>query len=75
MVGIRRDHQGGFYFRRADGRVIPPCGYRAVDAAPDAEELSFTNTSAEGSMAAVVKRAKPSAEVREERAGYRHRRW
>jgi hypothetical protein len=76
---IRRDHRGGFYFRRADGRVIPPCGYRAADAEPDAEELAFTNTSAEGSagasaegfLAAVVKRHKPSAEVREAQARYR----
>ena len=68
---IRLDHQGGFYFRRADGRVIPTCGYRTADAEPDAEELAFTNTSAdasaaaEGYLAAVVRRAKPSAEVRE----------
>jgi len=62
---IRRDHQGGFYFRRADGRVIPSCGYRAADAEPDAEELAFTNTSAEGFLAAVVRHAKPSAEVRD----------
>jgi hypothetical protein len=76
---IRRDHRGGFYFRRADGRVIPPCGYRVADAEPDAEELAFTNSSAEASaaaseegfLAAVVKRQKPSAEVREARARYR----
>jgi hypothetical protein len=76
---IRRDHRGGFYFRRADGRVIPPCGYRAADAEPDAEELAFTSTSAEASadisaevvLAAVVKRHKPSAEVREARTRYR----
>jgi hypothetical protein len=76
---IRRDHRGGFYFRRADGRVIPPCGYRAADAEPDAEELALTNPSAEGSagasaegfLAAIVKRQKPSAEVREAQALYR----
>jgi 5-methylcytosine-specific restriction endonuclease McrA len=59
---IRRDHQEVWYFQRADGRVIPACGYRAVDAEPDPEELSGTNTSAEGFLAAVVKRAKPAWE-------------
>jgi hypothetical protein len=28
---IRRDHRGENYFVRADGRVIPRCGYRADD--------------------------------------------
>ena len=59
---LRRDHQGGMYFRRADGRVIPPCGYRAVDTEPDPVDLE--DTSAEAFMAAVVRRRKPSAEVR-----------
>ena len=67
---VRRDHQGGVYFRRADGRVIPACGYRAADAEPDAEDLQ--NTSAEGFLAALVKRPKPSAEVWEEGPCYRN---
>jgi hypothetical protein len=58
---VRRDHQGSVYFRRADGRVIPACGYRAVDAEPDPEDLQ--DTSAEGFLAELVKRPKPSAEV------------
>jgi hypothetical protein len=28
---IRRDYRGEYYFARADGRVIPRCGYRADD--------------------------------------------
>ncbi|MFU8817608.1 MAG: DUF222 domain-containing protein [Pseudomonadales bacterium] len=67
---LRRDHQGGFYFRRADGRVIPSCGYSAEDAQPDPEELAFTNTSAEAFLAAAVQHKKPSAEVREAVARY-----
>jgi hypothetical protein len=59
---IRRDHQSKLYFQRADGRVIPACGYRAVDAEPDPEELSSMKTSAEGFLAAAVKRSKPSWE-------------
>ena len=65
---LRRDHQGELYFRRADGRVIPGCGYRAADAEPDPVDLE--DTSAEGFLADMVKRRKPSAEVREGKAEY-----
>ncbi|HLF11199.1 MAG TPA: HNH endonuclease signature motif containing protein, partial [Gammaproteobacteria bacterium] len=76
---LRRDQDGELYFQRADGRVIPRCGYRADDAYPldDAHEHSADmendpeNPSAEGWLAAVVIRRKPSAEVREERGVYR----
>jgi len=33
--GIRRDYRGERYFVRADGRVIPRCGYRAADYTDD----------------------------------------
>ena len=66
---IRRDAEERIYFERADGRVIPPCGYDADDARPDPVDLE--ETSAEGWLAALVKRRKPSAEVREQRAVYR----
>jgi hypothetical protein len=32
---IRRDHSGGWYFRRPDGRAIPRCGYQADDMLDD----------------------------------------
>jgi hypothetical protein len=35
---IRRDHQGEYYFVRADGRAIPRCGYLADDCTDDAPE-------------------------------------
>jgi hypothetical protein len=34
---IRRDYRGENYFTRADGRVIPRCGYRADDYTDDVE--------------------------------------
>ena len=61
--GIRRDAEGQIYFRRADGRVIPRCGYDPEDARPDPTDLE--NTSAEGWLADLVRRRHPSAEVRE----------
>lgn len=67
--GIRRDTEGQIYFQRADGRVIPRCGYDPEDARPDPVDLE--DTSAEGWLAALVKRRKPSAEVREEAGAYR----
>lgn len=57
---IRRDEQERLYFRRADGRVIPPCGYRTEDAEPDPEDLE--HTSARAWLAAVVQGRDPSAE-------------
>jgi len=66
---IRRDAEERVYFERADGRVIPPCGYAAEDARPDA--VALEDTSAEGWLAALVKRRKPSAEVRERNAPFR----
>ena len=65
---IRRDHEGAIYFHRADGRVIPRCGYRPEDALPDS--LVMGDTSAEGWLAAMVNGRKPSAEVREEAPVY-----
>jgi len=65
---IRRDAEERIYFERADGRVIPPCGYAAEDARPDPVDLE--DTSAEGWLAALVKRRKPSAEVRDQRREY-----
>lgn len=66
---IRRDAEERVYFERADGRVIPPCGYAAEDARPD--PITLEDTSAEGWLAALVKRRKPSAEVRERNAPFR----
>lgn len=61
--GIRRDAEGQMYFQRADGRVIPRCGYDTEDARPD--PIHLEHTSAEGWLAGLVKRPRPSAEVRE----------
>jgi len=69
---IRRDADHRQYFQRADGRVIPPCGYDAEDARPDPVDLE--NTSAEGWLEALVQRPKPSAEVRDRRGVYLIRR-
>ena len=43
---IRRDYRGDHYFVRADGRVIPRCGYRADDYT---DEVDGENPSTEGS--------------------------
>ena len=67
-----RDGAPRLYFQRADGRVIPPCGYRTADAEPDPEDLQ--GTSARDWLAAVANGRKPSAEgseVREAAAVYR----
>ena len=64
---IRRDYRGERYFVRADGRVIPRCGYRADDYTDDMVE----NPSMEGSQHADTQRENPSMEVREPRGVYR----
>ena len=66
---IRRDHQGDYYFVRADGRVIPRCGYRVDDYTDDMLE----DPSMEGPYPEDVDRANPSMEVREARGVYRLR--
>jgi hypothetical protein len=65
---IRRDYRGENYFVRADGRVIPRCGYRAEDCTDD---VALDNPSVEGSYGTSVANAQPSMEVREPRAVYR----
>ncbi len=65
---IRRDAEGQVYFQRADGRVIPRCGYDPEDARPDPIDLE--NTSAERWLADLVRGRNPSAEVRESGARY-----
>lgn len=65
---IRRNRAGDTWFERADGRVIPRCGYRVDDARPDPVHLK--DTSAKAWLADRVKRRKPVAEVREEAAVY-----
>jgi hypothetical protein len=67
----QRDELGGVRFERADGRVIPRCGYRLEDVADDDVE----NPSSEGMMSAHGYSAAPSpwhtsAEVREGAALY-----
>jgi hypothetical protein len=52
---IHDDAQGGIYFRRPDGRVIPKGGYRAADMLDDVAVASASeNPSAEVQMAAIV---------------------
>jgi hypothetical protein len=60
---IRRDTEGQIFFQRADGRVIPRCGYDPEDA--QADPVILERTSAEGWLADLVRRPKPSAEVRD----------
>jgi uncharacterized protein DUF222/HNH endonuclease len=67
-VGIRRDYRGERYFVRADGRVIPRCGYREADYTDD---FVTENPSMEGSCHADVEHENPSMEVREPRGVYR----
>jgi hypothetical protein len=75
---LRRDYQGEHYFVRADGRVIPRCGYRADDFTDDFTDDQPVNDpsvegspSAEGSYRASAENAQPPMEVREPRARYR----
>jgi hypothetical protein len=71
---IRRDYQGEHYFVRADGRVIPRCGYRADDFTDDVEgEQAPENPSVEGHAHQNGDCENPSMEVREPRALYRVR--
>lgn len=57
---MRRLPDETFEFRRPDGRVIPRCGYRLVDAVPDQAILeSFEYTSAEAWLAALLARGSP----------------
>jgi hypothetical protein len=65
---IRRDYQGEYCFVRADGRVIPRCGYRVDDFTDDDGAGS---PSMEGSCGKAVEDEPPSMEVREPRAVYR----
>jgi hypothetical protein len=52
---IHRDSNGGIYYRRPDGRVIPRSGYRADDMLDDVGvALPGENPSAEARMAAIV---------------------
>jgi hypothetical protein len=52
---IQRDSNGGIYYRRPDGRVIPRGGYRAADMLDEVEvPLSGEKPSAEARMAAIV---------------------
>ena len=54
-VSIHRDSNGGIYYRRPDGRVIPRSGYRADDMLDEAEvPLPGENPSVEARMAAIV---------------------
>lgn len=64
---IRRDYRGEYYFVRADGRVIPRCGYRADDFTDDMAE----NPSREGSPHVTAEPENPSMEVREPCVVYR----
>ena len=80
---IHRDSNGGIYYRRPDGRVIPRSGYRTDDMLDDvAAALHGENPSAAVRMAAIVHayelEQEPSAglapaEVREPRGAYRLR--
>ena len=54
-VSIHRDSNGGIYYRRPDGRVIPRSGYRADDMLDEVEvPLPGENPSVEARMAAIV---------------------
>jgi hypothetical protein len=68
---IRRDHQGEYYFVRADGRAIPRCGYLADDCTDDAALEEPSAESAEGWHHEDALCANPSMEVRETRGVYR----
>jgi hypothetical protein len=70
--GLRVQRAGdGVEFRRADGRAILRCGYRAEDSAPDSAVLkSFEYSSVEGWLAALVSGRNPHAGVREEAEVY-----
>ena len=52
---IHRDSNGGIFYRRPDGRVIPRSGYRADDMLDDVQvALPGENRSVEARMAAIV---------------------
>jgi len=65
---IRRDYRGERYFVRADGRVIPRCGYRVDDYTDD--DVGDEDPSVEGLSDAGAHPANPSTEVRETRGVY-----
>jgi hypothetical protein len=65
---VRRDYQGEYYFVRADGRVIPRCGYRPEDCADD---QPIDDPSMEGSCDGSDEQAPSASEVGEPRARYR----
>jgi hypothetical protein len=72
---VQRCSDGAVEFRRADGRSIPRCGYRADDAAPDAAVLDDSEySSAEDWLAALVNGRHPADRVREEAAIYQVKR-
>jgi hypothetical protein len=79
---MRRDTHEEIYFVRPDGRVVPQCGYRSKDMTDDLVGADDSSPSAEGFAASVrypsldtargaAPEPRPSAEVREERGGYR----
>lgn len=65
---IRRDYRGELYFVRADGRVIPRCGYRIDDYTDD---YVTEKPSMEGSRQTDTDHENFSMEVREPRGVYR----
>jgi hypothetical protein len=69
---MRRSSGGEIVFHLADGSVIPPCGYRTEDAAPDPIVLDTEYSSAEAWLAALIrKKLHPAGSVREESPVYR----
>lgn len=68
---IGRDVDGGLYFRRADGRVIPRGGYRLDDVLDETVRDPHEDMLAEARLGALLRSSKPSAEVREPAAAYR----
>ncbi len=83
---IRRGHEGTLYFQRADGRVIPQCGYRVDDVLDDMLDVALDHSIVPDEAAevglgddvpagipfsAAARARKPSAEVREPAAVYR----
>ena len=59
--GIRQEGSGERYFVRADGRVIPRCGYRADDVLD--EPITLDHASAEAWLSAIVHGRNPPAET------------
>ncbi len=66
---IRREADGALCFRRSDGRVIPPGGYRLEDMVDDDVDAAVDHA------IGATRSRDPSAEVRESRAVYRARSW